>query len=186
MAFSLNLNIELYQGKQQTSHIIKDVTVEKKPEQEPLPPEQPQIEDVEAEEIRPDTPQPSAISDPAEIDTYQSPTPDYTHNPNPKVMMYNLFGELVEIPGAKKRNTQRQKAQEQKPKAASHPNQPQSPAKKETMSETTVSGNSNRKLTDEELKFYGSLNWEDNQPINGFYETMMSIAQRQLEEKRLQ
>ena len=85
------------------------MTVEKKPEQEPLPPEQPQIEDVEAEEIRSDTPQPSSISDPAEIETYQVPTPDYTHNPNPKVMMYNLFGELVEIPGAKKRHNQRQK-----------------------------------------------------------------------------
>ena len=186
MALSLNLNIELYQGKQQTTHIINDVTVEKKPEKKPLPPEQPQIEDVEAEEIRTDTPQPSSISEPAEIDTYQAPTPDYTHNPDPKVMMYNLFGELVEIPGAKKRHNQRQKAQGQKSKAASHPNQPQSPIKKETMSERTVSGNSNRKLTDEELEFYGSLNWEDNQPINGFYETMMSIAQRQLEEKRLQ
>ena len=43
-----------------------------------------------------------------------------------------------------------------------------------------------RPLTEKELEFYGSLNWEDNPPINGFYETMMSIAHRQLEEMRLE
>ena len=36
------------------------------------------------------------------------------------------------------------------------------------------------------MKFYGSLNWDDNPPINGFYETMMSIAHRQMEEMRLE
>ena len=40
-----------------------------------------------------------------------------------------------------------------------------------------------RQLTDKELEFYGSLNWDDNPPINGFYEAMMSIAHRQLEER---
>lgn len=30
------------------------------------------------------------------------------------------------------------------------------------------------------------MNWEDNPPINGFYETMMSIAHRQMEEMRLE
>ncbi|WP_290043040.1 hypothetical protein, partial [uncultured Muribaculum sp.] len=40
-----------------------------------------------------------------------------------------------------------------------------------------------RQLTDKELELYGSLNWDDNPPINGFYETMMSIAHRQLAER---
>ncbi len=39
-----------------------------------------------------------------------------------------------------------------------------------------------RPLSEKELEFYGSLNWEDNPPINGFYETMMSIAHRQMAE----
>ena len=40
-----------------------------------------------------------------------------------------------------------------------------------------------RQLSEEELKFYGALNWDDNPPINGFYEAMMSIAHRQLAER---
>ncbi len=39
-----------------------------------------------------------------------------------------------------------------------------------------------RPLSEKELEFYGSLDWETNPPINGFYETMMSIAHRQLAE----
>ncbi len=40
-----------------------------------------------------------------------------------------------------------------------------------------------RKLSDEELELYGSLNWDDNPPINGFYEAMMSIAHAQIAER---
>ena len=43
-----------------------------------------------------------------------------------------------------------------------------------------------RPLTDKELEFYGSLNWDDNPPINGFYEAMMSIAYAQLAERERQ
>lgn len=43
-----------------------------------------------------------------------------------------------------------------------------------------------RKLNEKELEFYGALNWDDNPPINGFYEAMMSIAHRQMEEMRLE
>lgn len=39
-----------------------------------------------------------------------------------------------------------------------------------------------RPLSPEELKFYGSLNWDTNPPINGFYEAMMRLAQKQLKE----
>lgn len=42
------------------------------------------------------------------------------------------------------------------------------------------------KLTDEQLKKYSSLNWETNPPINGFYESMMHLAQIQLLEMKRQ
>ena len=170
------LNLDLYNGKSKRSHLIMD--------NEPAPHkatvgEDHQIEDVEAEEITdtpvPDTPSQVAHAD--EIDTTGSP--DYTHNPDPRVYMYNLFGELEEINAPKKHRTRKQEtAQEQTDK-------PAKPQRKEKKADDDVppSKTSPRKLTDEELAFYGSLNWEDNPPINGFYETMMSIAHRQLEEQ---
>ena len=170
------LNLDLYNGKSKRSHLIID---NGPAPQKATVGEEHQIEDVEAEEIT-DTPVPDTRSQPThadEIDT--TGLPDYTHNPAPRVYMYNLFGELEEINAPKKHRARKQEtAQEQTDK-------PAKPQRKEKKAADNVSPSktSPRKLTDEELAFYGSLNWEDNPPINGFYETMMSIAHRQLEEQ---
>ncbi len=87
---------------------------------------------------------------------------------------YNLFGELEPI--GKPQRQPRQSAQpknEDKPKPSERPKVEISPKVQSKF----------RQLTDKELELYGSLNWEDNPPINGFYETMMSIAHRQLAER---
>ena len=60
------------------------------------------------------------------------------------------------------------------------PNQEDKP--KPTVTVTDTQAKKFRPLSEKELEFYGSLNWDDNPPINGFYETMMSIAHRQLAE----
>ena len=100
--------------------------------------------------------------------------PDYSDNPDPRLFAYNLFGELEPVQQKNNRRQQMQKPKE-KPKLVN-------PA-----TETKPVRNSGfRKLTDKELEFYGSLNWDDNPPINGFYEAMMSIAHRQMEEMRLE
>ena len=100
--------------------------------------------------------------------------PDYSDNPDPRLFAYNLFGELEPVQQKNNRRQQMQKPEE-KPKPAN------------TATETKPVRNSGfRKLTDKELEFYGSLNWDDNPPINGFYEAMMSIAHRQMEEMRLE
>ena len=88
--------------------------------------------------------------------------PDYSENPDPRLFAYNLFGELEPIQQKNNRRQQMTKPQE-KP-------QP-------------VKATGYRKLTDEELELYGSLNWDDNPPINGFYEAMMSIAHAQIAER---
>ena len=106
-----------------------------------------------------------------EIETDDSP--DYSDNPDPRLFAYNLFGELEPVQQKNNRRQQMQKPEE-KPK---HVN-PATEAK-------PVRNSGFRKLTDKELEFYGSLNWDDNPPINGFYEAMMSIAHRQMEEMRL-
>ena len=108
-------------------------------------------------------------SEPAkEIETDGSP--DYTDNPDPRLFAYNLFGELEPI-GKPSRQ----------PKPAEG-----APKPKPSVEVKDIPIKKFRPLSEKELEFYGSLNWEDNPPINGFYETMMSIAHRQLEEMRLE
>ena len=97
-------------------------------------------------------------------------SPDYTDNPDPRLYAYNLFGELEPI-GKPRRQ----------PKPAED-----APKLKPSVEVKDIPVKKFRPLTEKELEFYGSLNWEDNPPINGFYETMMSIAYRQLEEMRLE
>ena len=96
--------------------------------------------------------------------------PDYSDNPDPRLFAYNLFGELEPI--GKPKPQPKQAADAPKPKPSIEVKD--IPIKKF------------RPLTEKELEFYGSLNWDDNPPINGFYETMMSIAHRQMEEMRLE
>ena len=96
--------------------------------------------------------------------------PDYNDNPDPRLFAYNLFGELEPIGKPRPQPKQAENAPKPKPSAEVK----DIPVKKF------------RPLTAKELEFYGSLNWEDNPPINGFYETMMTIAHRQLEEMRLE
>ena len=108
-----------------------------------------------------------------EIDT--SGTPDYNDNPDPRLFAYNLFGELEPIKPVRQRRSVHNPQHEMEAVGDSKPQQP---------SAKPLSENAKfRPLSDEELKLYGSLNWEDNPPINGFYETMMVVAQRQLEER---
>ena len=120
----------------------------------------------EPERVDPPKPEPTK-----EIET--DGRPDYSDNPDPRLFAYNLFGELEPVQQKNNRRQQMQKPEE-KPKAAN----PATEAK-------PVRNSGFRKLTDKELEFYGSLNWDDNPPINGFYEAMMSIAHRQMEEMRL-
>ena len=103
--------------------------------------------------------------------------PDYSDNPDPQLFAYNLFGELEPV---QQKNNRRQ--QMQKPEEKPQPARPANPATEAK----PIKSSGFRKLTDKELDFYGALNWDDNPPINGFYEAMMSIAHRQLEEMRLE
>ena len=121
----------------------------------------------EPETVEPPKPEPTK-----EIET--DGRPDYSDNPDPRLFAYNLFGELEPVQQKNNRRQQMTKPEE-KPK-------PANPATKAK----PIKSSGFRKLTDKELEFYGSLNWDDNPPINGFYEAMMSIAHRQMEEMRLE
>ena len=96
--------------------------------------------------------------------------PDYSDNPDPRLFAYNLFGELEPIGKPKRQPRHSEDVPKPKPRVAVK----------------DIPVQKFRPLSEKELAFYGSLNWEDNPPINGFYETMMSIAHRQMEEMRLE
>ena len=190
-AFGRNLNLDLYNGKKVSVH-----PVEHKPKKA-VSKLEPTVIDVQAEEIKPGQPtvvtsELSAPQDTMEIETngYVPPVPDNANDYDPKIMMYNLFGELVEIPGAKKkrRNNKQGLPKAQKSTATntaqSHKTaQPSVTAERGATVETEKPQSINRPLTAEELKLYGSLDWDENPPINGFYTTMMEIAHRQLAEQ---
>ena len=112
-------------------------------------------------------PTPEVKPQPQEIET--DGCLDFNDNPDPRLFAYNLFGELEPLEKPK-RQPRQPKAEEDKPR----------PTAKIQISDEQVK--KFRPLSEKELEFYGSLNWEDNPPINGFYETMMSIAHRQMAE----
>ena len=139
--------------------------VETKIEQEPAP---------EPQTAQPTTSEPPATAPtdkPQEIET--DGAPDYGGDYDPRLFAYNLFGELEPIGKPQRRHKSEPKNDKSEAKPVSRPKKdaPLPPKAKF------------RQLTDKELEFYGSLNWDDNPPINGFYEAMMSIAHRQLEER---
>ena len=161
---------------------LEDPKLKKTPKQkvvETVTPNQPPKAEPKLEskhEHEPDpapTPAPAPVEPPKtepakEIETDGST--DYTDNPDPRLFAYNLFGELEPI-GKPRRQ----------PKPAED-----APKPKPSVGVKDIPVKKFRPLSEKELEFYGSLNWEDNPPINGFYETMMSIAHRQLEEMRLE
>ncbi len=125
-------------------------------------------------ELKPDPePETAPVDPPKSEPTKEIETdgrPDYSDNPDPRLFAYNLFGELEPIG-----------------KPRSHPKPAEdAPKPKPSVEVKDIPVKKFRPLSEKELEFYGSLNWEDNPPINGFYETMMSIAYRQLEEMRLE
>lgn len=146
------------------------ITPQQPPEIKPKPEDTPVPDEDAKSDAKPEAaPTPQINS--KEIETDGSP--DYSDNPDPRLFAYNLFGELEPIGKPQRRHVQRT----QQPKE-------DKPVEKKPKVEISPQVQSKfRQLTDKELEFYGSLNWDDNPPINGFYETMMSIAHRQLAER---
>ena len=146
--------------------VVETVTPNQPPKVEPKP--EPKPEPEPAPKPTPAPIEPTKAEPSKEIETDGSP--DYTDNPDPRLYAYNLFGELEPI-GKPRRQ----------PKPAED-----APKPKPSVEVKDIPIKKFRPLNEKELELYGSLNWEDNPPINGFYETMMSIAHRQLEEMRLE
>ena len=146
--------------------VVETVTPNQPPKEEPKP--EPKPAPAPAEPPRAEPAKEISSAEPFGVETDGSP--DYTDNPDPRLYAYNLFGELEPIG---------------KPRSQPKPAE-DAPKPKPSVEVKDIPVKKFRPLSEKELEFYGSLNWEDNPPINGFYETMMSIAHRQLEEMRLE
>ena len=146
--------------------VVETVTPNQAPKEEPKPEPKPASAPAEPTKAEPS----KEISSAEPFGVEPDGSPAYNDNPDPRLFAYNLFGELEPI-GKPRRQP---KPVEDAPKPKPSVEIKDIPVKKF------------RPLNEKELEFYGSLNWEDNPPINGFYETMMSIAHRQLEEMRLE
>ena len=124
---------------------------------------------------QPPKPEPKPVEPPKDAPTQEIETdgrPDYSDNPDPRLFAYNLFGELEPIGKPRPQPKHKADTTDSKPRP--------------TVKVDDIPIKKFRPLSEKELEFYGSLNWDDNPPINGFYETMMSIAHRQMEEMRLE
>lgn len=75
--------------------------------------------------------------------------PDYSDNPDPRLFAYNLFGELEPIGKPKRQPRHSEDAPKPKPRVAVK----------------DIPVQKFRPLSEKELAFYGSLNWEDNPPL---------------------
>ena len=165
---------EQLEDPKQTMKVVEKVSPQQKEERKPTPSTEVEPKPQVKQEPKPENPiAPTTVDTPIveppkeqEIDT--SGMPDYSNNPDPRLYTYNLFGELEPVEKAPRQRTQPRQQQT----ATSKPKPKQ---------EVKVKPYKFRKLSEKELELYGSLNWEDNPPINGFYEAMMNIAHAQLE-----
>ncbi|MCM1142327.1 MAG: N-6 DNA methylase, partial [Muribaculum sp.] len=151
--------------------VIKRDEPTPKPQPSPYPPPKvptpkPKTEPKdETPKSSPAAPPPIPSSQPKEVETDERV--EYNDNPDPRLFQYNLFGELEPI-GKPQRQPRQEQPAEEKPKPTIKVNLDQQ--------------KKFRPLSPKELEFYGSLDWETNPPINGFYETMMAVAHKQLAE----
>ncbi len=154
--------------KRKTDGDVAPVSKEKEEKKESnSAPESPSVEPQKSESAR-------EIRSAESFEVETDGSPDYSDNPDPRLYAYNLFGELE--PVGKPARRQRSMPQNgQQPEAK--------PVIRRQAAKPLPENAKFRRLSEKELEFYGALNWEDNPPINGFYEAMMSIAHRQLEER---
>ncbi|MCM1142654.1 MAG: N-6 DNA methylase, partial [Muribaculum sp.] len=99
----------------------------------------------------PAAPPPAPSSQPQEVET--DDRVNYNDNPDPRLFQYNLFGELEPI-GKPQRQPRQDPTAEEKPRP--------------TIKVNVDQQKKFRPLSQKELEFYGSLDWETNPPINGF------------------
>ena len=133
-------------------------------EQKPVEAEQKPVE-TEQQPTMDDEPAKTAkivtIPEPAKKE--EKPVPEHTPDNNPQLSLFDLWGMTVQ----------------EQPKPKPEPKKPKKERKKERQArelQEKKAAMEKKSHIDQQLAVYDSLDWEENPPINGFYEMMMDLT----------
>ena len=93
----------------------------------------------------------------------EKPVPEHTPDNNPQLSLFDLWGMAVQ----------------EQPKPKQVPKKPKKERKKERQArelQEKKAAMEKKSHIDQQLAVYDSLDWEENPPINGFYEMMMDLT----------
>ena len=151
--------------KEKEDKIQKSVEKQKPAEeQESIEAEQKPVE-TEQQPVTEDEPAKTAkivtIPEPAKKE--EKPVPEHTPDNNPQLSLFDLWGMTVQ----------------EQPKPKQVPKKPKKERKKERQArelQEKKAAMEKKSHIDQQLAVYDSLDWEENPPINGFYEIMMDLT----------
>ena len=140
------------------------------------------VSSARAEEIHVDKPQTQPIKEKPEIEPRQQ-----NHSAAVQLTLLDLWGMPIEEPVKKKKATKKEnkaKRVPSKPKPQVTAASSVESVKPTTESKEAKSENVGKQGDPEDI--YATLDWETNPPINGFYETMMSLTPERRKALRLE
>ena len=174
----MRLVMRLYSGAIGQAREQKAVAVEVKAEQPAMKPEA--TITARTEEAQAEKPQP--IAEKPEIEPRQT-----NHSKAVQLTLLDLWGMPIEEPAKKKKATKKEnkaKRLPSKPKPPITAVPPVESVKPATESKEAKSENAGKQGDPEDI--YATLDWDTNPPINGFYETMMSLTPERRKDLRLE
>ena len=174
----MRLAMRLYSGAIGQAREQKAVAVEVKTEQPAMKPEA--TITARTEEAQAEKPQP--IAEKPEIEPRQT-----NHSNAVQLTLLDLWGMPIEEPAKKKKATKKEnkaKRLPSKPKPPITAVPPVESVKPATENKEAKSENAGKQGDPEDI--YATLDWETNPPINGFYETMMSLTPERRKALRLE
>ena len=174
----MRLVMRLYSGAIRQAREQKAVAVEVKTEQPAMKPEA--TITAQTEEAQAEKPQP--IDEKPEIEPRQT-----NHSNAVQLTLLDLWGMPIEEPAKKKKATKKEnkaKRVPSKPKPQVTATSSVESVKPTTESKEAKSENVGKQGDPEDI--YATLDWETNPPINGFYETMMSLTPERRKALRLE
>jgi len=148
----------IVQQEEKDDEIIKDAEAVELPEKEEPNPEE-QLQQTFSTSI----PEPVSDSAAPTPEHVQEIKPETVKSENPQLSLFDLWGMTVQEQPKPKHLTPKEKKERKKERLA-----------REAQERKTEMARKSH--IEQQLEVYASLNWEENPPINGFYEMMMDLT----------
>ena len=152
-------------SKEKEEEIQKPIEEQKATEeQKPVKAEQNPVE-AEQQPIMEDEPEKTAkiVRMPEPAKQEEKPVPKHTPDNNPQLSLFDLWGMTVQEQPKPKQVSKKPKKERKKERQARELQEKKAAMEKKSH-------------IDQQLAVYDSLDWEENPPINGFYEMMMDLT----------